>query len=50
MVAARGRPYARAMDLMPPQEQALPAETDQTLTVTEAAEIEEQLRALGDID
>jgi hypothetical protein len=39
------------MELIAPQEQAAaPAEMDQQLTETEAAEIEEQLRALGDID
>jgi hypothetical protein len=39
------------MEFIAPQEQAAaPAVTDQRLTETEAAEIEEQLRALGDID
>jgi hypothetical protein len=49
MVAARDRPYARDMELIPPQEPA-PAETDQELTEAEAAEIEERLRTLGYIE
>jgi hypothetical protein len=50
MVLVAGRPYARDMELIPPQEQAPPAETDQELTETEAAEIEERLRWLGYVD
>jgi hypothetical protein len=38
------------MELITPQEPASPVETDQELTETEAAEIEERLRWLGYVD
>jgi hypothetical protein len=50
MVPVAGGPYAPAMDLIPPQEQAPPAQVDEELTETEATEIEERLQALGYID